>query len=122
MFTVIATLIMVVLEKKKEVALLKAIGAKDGGVLRIFLYQGGIIGAIGTTAGLVLGYLGCRAIEAYRFPLDPKVYFISNLPADIHPYEFVITGVVAMGLCLGATIFPSLYAARLRPSDGLRAE
>ncbi len=121
-FTVIATLIMVVLEKKKEIALLKALGAKSDAILRVFLYQGGFIGAIGTTLGLLLGYGGCRALEAYKFPLDAKVYFISDLPVEIRPHEFIITGAFAILICLVATIFPSLYAARLRPSDGLRAE
>jgi len=121
-FTVIATLIMVVLDKKKEIALLKALGAKDDAVLRIFLYQGGIIGLVGTTLGLILGYVGCKGLLAYGFPLDPKVYFISHLPVLVRPNEFIITGVFAILICLVATIFPALYAARLRPSDGLRAE
>jgi lipoprotein-releasing system permease protein len=121
-FTVIATLIMVVLEKKREIGVLKAIGAKDDGVLRVFFYQGGIIGLIGTTLGLILGYAGCKAISAYRFPLDPKVYFIDHLPTDIRPFEFVVTGLIAIAVCLVATIFPSLYAARLRPSEALRAD
>ena len=121
-FTVIATLIMVVLEKKKEIAVLKALGARNDAILRVFLYQGAFIGAIGTTFGLVLGYAGCKALEAYKFPLDAKVYFISNLPVEIRPKEFIITGGFAILICLIATIFPSLYAARLRPSDGLRAE
>jgi len=121
-FTVIATLIMVVLEKKKEIALLKALGAKSDAILRVFLYQGGLIGAMGTTLGLALGYGGCKALRAYKFPLDAKVYFISNLPVEIRPHEFIITGAVAILICLIATIFPSLYAAWLRPSDGLRAE
>ncbi len=121
-FTVIATLIMVVLDKKKEIALLKALGAKDDAVLRVFLYQGAIIGLVGTLFGLVLGYAGCRGLAAYGFPLDPKVYFISRLPVDIRPTEFIITGGFAIVICLVATVFPALYAARLRPSDGLRAE
>jgi lipoprotein-releasing system permease protein len=121
-FTVVATLIMVVLEKKKEIALLKALGAKNDAVLRVFLYQGGFIGMVGTTLGLIVGYGGCKALEAYKFPLDAKVYFISHLPVELRPQEFVITGVFAITICLVATIFPSLYAARLRPSDGLRAE
>jgi lipoprotein-releasing system permease protein len=121
-FTVIATLIMVVLEKKKEIALLKALGAKNDAVLRVFLYQGAFIGLVGTTLGLIIGFAGCKAIEAYKFPLDPKVYFISSLPTEIRPAEFILTAVIAMGICLLATIFPSLYAARLRPTDGLRAE
>jgi len=121
-FTVIATLIMIVLEKKKEIALLKALGAKSAAILRVFLYQGAIIGVIGTSLGLVVGYGGCKALEAYGFPLDPKVYFISKLPVEIRPHEFIITGVFAILICLVATIFPSLYAARLRPTDGLRPE
>ena len=121
-FTVIATLIMVVLDKKKEIALLKAIGASDDAVLRVFLYQGGIIGVVGTILGLGIGWVGCKALAAYGFPLDPKVYFISKLPVNIRPTEFLITGGVAIVICLVATIFPALYAARLRPSDGLRSE
>ena len=121
-FTVIATLIMVVLDKKKEIALLKAIGASDDAILRVFLYQGGIIGVVGTALGLVIGWVGCKGLAAYGFPLDPKVYFISKLPVNVRPTEFLITGAVAIVICLVATIFPALYAARLRPSDGLRAE
>jgi lipoprotein-releasing system permease protein len=121
-FTVVATLIMVVLDKKKEISLLKALGAKDDDILRVFLYQGGMIGLIGTTCGLVLGYACCKGLLAYGFPLDPKVYFISRLPVNIRPTEFLITGAVAIVICLLATIFPALYAAWLRPSDGLRAD
>jgi lipoprotein-releasing system permease protein len=121
-FTVVATLIMVVLEKKKEIALLKAIGAKNDAILRVFLYQGGIIGLAGTSTGLLLGYGGCKALAAYGFPLDPKVYFISRLPVLIRPQEFLVTGLIAIVICLVATIFPAAYAAMLRPADGLRAE
>jgi lipoprotein-releasing system permease protein len=121
-FTVVATLIMVVLDKKREIAVLKAIGAKDDAILRVFLYQGGIIGLVGTSAGLLLGFLCCKGLLAYGFPLDPKVYFISKLPVNVRPNEFIITGVLSIVICVVATIFPALYAARLRPSDGLRAE
>jgi lipoprotein-releasing system permease protein len=71
---------------------------------------------------LVIGWVGCKGLAAYGFPLDPKVYFISKLPVNIRPTEFLITGAVAIVICLVATIFPALYAARLRPSDGLRSE
>jgi lipoprotein-releasing system permease protein len=121
-FTVVATLIMVVLDKKREIAVLKAIGAKDDAILRVFLYQGGIIGLLGTTAGLLLGLVCCKGLLAYGFPLDPKVYFISRLPVNVRPNEFILTGVLSITICLVATIFPALYAARLRPSDGLRAD
>jgi lipoprotein-releasing system permease protein len=120
--TVIATLIMVVLEKKKEIALLKALGAKNDAILRIFLYQGGMIGLAGTAIGVALGWLSCRFLIAFAFPLDPKVYFISRLPVSMRPIEFIVPAIVAIGICLVATIFPAVSAAQLRPADGLRSE
>jgi lipoprotein-releasing system permease protein len=119
-FTVIATLIMVVLDKKKEIAVIKAMGATDWAVLRTFLYQGGIIGLTGTTLGLLLGVAVCEGLLVYGFPLDPKVYFISRLPVQVRPTEFIWTGLIAIAICLGATILPSLYAAGLRPAEGFR--
>jgi lipoprotein-releasing system permease protein len=121
-FTVIATLIMVVLDKKKEIAVLKAMGATNGAILRTFLYQGGIIGSLGTTLGLLLGLAFCKGLLVYAFPLDPKVYFISHLPVDVQPWGFAITGGVAILICLIATVPPALYAAWLRPADGLRGQ
>jgi lipoprotein-releasing system permease protein len=121
-FTVIATLIMVVLDKKKEIAVLKAMGATDGAILRIFLYQGGIIGLAGTSLGLLLGIAVCKGLLVYGFPLDPKVYFISHLPVQARLQEFLFTGGIAIVICLAATIVPSLYAARLRPAEGFREQ
>ena len=119
-FTVIATLIMVVLDKKREIAVIKAMGASDGDLLRSFLYQGLIIGILGTTAGLGFGYAVCRWIVAYGFPLDPKVYFISRLPVQLRPTEFLLTGCFAVLACLMATVWPALHAARLRPAEAFR--
>jgi lipoprotein-releasing system permease protein len=121
-FTVIATLIMVVLDKKKEIAVLKAMGAKDSDLLKAFLYQGAIIGVIGTTLGLGLGLLVCRGLLVYSFPLDPKVYFISRLPVQVRPVEFAMVGVFAVLVCLIATVWPALYAARLRPAEAFREQ
>jgi lipoprotein-releasing system permease protein len=121
-FTVVATLIMVVLDKTKEISVLKAMGATDGQILRIFLYQGGIIGVLGTSFGLLLGLAVCKGLLVYGFPLDPKVYFISRLPVQVRPLEFLITGAIAIVICLVATIIPSAYAARLRPAEGFRAQ
>jgi lipoprotein-releasing system permease protein len=121
-FTVIATLIMVVLEKKKEIAVIKAMGATDDAILRIFVYQGGIIGAAGTTLGLLLGLGVCKGLLVYGFKLDPKVYFISHLPVEIGAAEFLVTGSLALVICLLATVVPALYAARLRPAEGVRSE
>jgi lipoprotein-releasing system permease protein len=121
-FTVVATLIMVVLEKKKEIAVLKAMGATDAGLLRAFLYQGAIIGFVGTAIGLVLGLGVCKGLLIYGFPLDPKVYFISRLPVDVDPEQFLMVGIFAVAVCLVACVWPALYAARLRPAEGFREQ
>jgi lipoprotein-releasing system permease protein len=119
-FTVVATLVMVVLAKKKEIAAVKAMGASDTQVLRAFLYQGFFIGAAGTASGLSVGYVLCRWILTHGFPLDPKVYFIDRLPVQIRWHEFALTGAFAMVACLVATLWPALHAARLRPVDAFR--
>lgn len=121
-FTVVATLVMVVLDKKREIAVLKAMGATNEAILRAFIYQGGIIGTIGTLVGLSIGLLLCKGLLIYGFPLDPKVYFISRLPVQVQPLEFTFIGLGAMTICVLATIPPALYAALLRPAEGLRAQ
>jgi lipoprotein-releasing system permease protein len=119
-FTVIATLIMVVLDKKKEIAVLKAMGASDAQLLRTFLYQGLAIGICGAVLGLGGGYVLCSWILAHGIALDPKVYFIDHLPVRLRWPEFALTGAFAICACLLATVWPALHAARLRPSDAFR--
>ncbi len=121
-FTVIATLIMVVLDKKKEIAVIKAMGASNSAVMRAFLYQGGIIGVFGTVFGLALGIIVCKLLLVYALPLDPKVYFISHLPVQVRPIEFVLVGVFAILVCLCATIWPAVHASRLRPAEAFREQ
>ena len=121
-FTVIATLIMVVLDKKKEIAVLKAMGASNSALLRAFLYQGAIIGIMGTAIGLALGVLLCKVLLVHALPLDPKVYFISHLPVQVRPMEFVMVGLFAILVCLAATVWPALHAARLRPAEAFREQ
>jgi lipoprotein-releasing system permease protein len=121
-FNVIATLIMIVLEKKREIAILKAMGAKDSGILAIFLVQGVVIGLVGTALGLVLGGLVTGYLSVYSFPLDPKVYLIDHLPVRVTVLEFAYTVLIALAICIAATLFPSYWAARLLPADGVRYE
>lgn len=119
-FTVIATLIMMVLDKKREIAVLKAMGATNRQLLMAFVYQGGLIGLIGTAIGLVLGFGICKVLLVYGLPLDPKVYFISRLPVLVRASDFVLVGVFALVVCLAATVWPALHAARLRPAEAFR--
>lgn len=121
-FNVIATLIMLVLEKKREIAILKAMGARDSSILAIFLIQGILIGLVGTGIGLVLGGAVTAYLTIYEFPLDPKVYLIDHLPVRISAMEFLNTVLIALGICTTAGLVPSYWAARLLPADGVRYE
>ncbi|AKF08838.1 ABC transporter permease [Sandaracinus amylolyticus] len=121
-FNVIATLIMIVLEKKREIAILKAMGAHDLHVLVVFLVQGLIIGLVGTVIGLALGGGVSFWLESYRFPLDPHVYLIDHVPVRTSMSEFGTTVLIALGICLVATLLPSWWAARLLPAEGVRYE
>jgi lipoprotein-releasing system permease protein len=121
-FNVIATLIMLVLEKKREIAILKAMGAKDSSILSIFLVQGVLIGLAGTALGLLLGGAVTAYLSVYTFPLDPKVYLIDHLPVRVSPMEFMYTVLIALGICTTAGLLPSYWAARLLPADGVRYE
>lgn len=121
-FNVIATLVMVVLERKREIAILKTMGASEGAILRIFLTQGLAVGALGTGLGLALGAATCQLLLRFRYPLDPQVYLIRFVPVRPSVGEFVFTGVVAMLIATVASFVPALWASRLTPVDGLRYE
>jgi len=97
-------------------------GATDWSLLRSFLYQGILMGTAGAALGLLAGFAVCRWILVYGFPLDPKVYFISKLPVVMHPVDFALTGVFAVVLCLVATVWPAMYASRLRPAEAFREQ
>jgi lipoprotein-releasing system permease protein len=121
-FTIVATLIMLVLEKAREIAVLKSMGAGVPSVMKIFVLEGVVIGSVGTTFGLLLGYGTCLLIDKVGIPLDPEVYYISNLPVAIDPSQFAFVALAAMAISFLATLYPATKAARLRPVDGLRGE
>jgi lipoprotein-releasing system permease protein len=121
-FNVIATLIMIVLEKKREIAILKAMGATDATVLGVFMLQGVVVGVIGTFAGVLVGGGLVAYLDKIHFPLDPKVYLIDHLPVVLNPTVFLVTIGIALLICTVSTIAPSWWAARMLPVEGLRYE
>lgn len=130
-FNIISTLVMVVTDKKADIAILRTMGMTPRGIMSIFIVQGALIGIIGTALGTILGVLAALNVSALvagletllgtRF-LNPDVYFISDLPSElIWSDVFVISG-VAFVLSLLATIYPAYRAAKVEPAEALRYE
>ncbi|MFO0683866.1 MAG: ABC transporter permease [Sandaracinus sp.] len=119
-FCVVGTLTLMVQEKGREVAILKAMGAEDRTMVGMFLLQGLFIGLVGALSGLGLGYVVCFALEHFGLAMNPEVYYIDRLPVHIDAVEFASVGLAAVGVCLLATIYPAILGSRLRPVDALR--
>jgi lipoprotein-releasing system permease protein len=115
-FNLVATLIMVVMEKRKDIAVLMAMGATPRGIHRIFVLKGLIVGAIGTGAGLVFGAAGCFLLARYHFiHIEKKIYGIATLPIDAYPLSFVIVAAASITLCWVAALYPARQASRELP-------
>jgi len=121
-FNIVAAMTMLVIDKTKEIAILKSMGMRAGGVAGVFQIAGLSIGAIGTTAGLALGLLLCAVVRRYGYHLDARVYLIDELPVQVQLGELALTAGITLAICFLATIYPSLKAAFLRPVEGLRYE
>ncbi len=130
-FNVISSLIMMVKDKTRDIAVLRTFGAGRGAVMRIFLMCGASVGVTGTVVGVVLGVLFCLNIETIQgwveaatgaSVFNPEVYYLTHLPAKLSPREVVQVMVMALGLSLLATLYPSWRAARTDPVEALRHE
>ncbi len=119
-FNIVCTLIMIVLEKSKDIAILKSMGATNGEIMKTFMYQGSLIGLVGTVNGLIGGLAICLLIRQADFGLDPEIYMIDHLPVRIVAWEFGLVAVLAFVICVLATIGPSWWASRMDPVEGLR--
>jgi len=118
--SIITTLVMLVLEKRKDIAVFMTMGASPKQVGRIFRFQGAAIGASGTILGLILGISVSFGLRAYGFPLDDKVFPFSTLPVRINPLNFALVGICSFVICYLATIYPAYRASHLDPSEVLR--
>ena len=120
---IVASLILLVMEKHRDIAILKTMGASARSVTLIFMAQGLIIGAVGTSVGASLGYLVATVADRYRLiriPID--VYQVSHVPFRVLPLDFALVVLCAVLVCFIATIYPSRQAARLDPAQALRYE
>jgi lipoprotein-releasing system permease protein len=130
-FNIVATLIMVVNDKRTDIAILRTVGLSPGGIIAVFMTQGVLIGWIGAALGVALGLaLACNVDVIVPFLeqtfgfhfMDPDVYYISGLPSEVHPGDVVRIGLAAFILTLVATVYPALQAARTQPAEALRYE
>src|SRR5581483_8356341 len=114
-FNIISTLVMVVMEKKKDIAILRSMGATQGSIRRIFLLKGCIIGVIGTALGVVLGLLVCWLMSEYGFQLPDGVFLISTVPVRVYAGNVVLVAATSFAVCLLASLYPARQAAKLDP-------
>jgi lipoprotein-releasing system permease protein len=128
---IISILVMMVMEKKKDIAILKAMGAPSRQILRIFMYQGLILGVVGTFLGCLGGLLiayrldtilsGIERLTGFRF-LPGDVYYVTDLPSRVNPVDVCVIVGVTLLISLASSLYPSWRASRLDPVEGLRYE
>ena len=122
-FNIISTLIMVVMSKGKDIAILKSMGATSKGIMKIFIYEGLVIGFTGTFLGVIGGLVLCKVLSKYQFiKLPSDVYPITTLPVKILPMDITLVAVSAALITLLATIYPSWQASKVDPAVALRYE
>ncbi len=130
-FNIISTLIMVVMEKNKDIAILKSMGASSRSILKIFTIEGGVIGVVGTILGTILGLVAAFNLEKitdfveslFGFKiLSSDVYYIDKLPSQVNPLDVILIVLTAVLISLLATLYPSWRASKLDPAEALRYE
>ena len=119
-FCVFGTLTLMVQEKGREVGILFAMGTTQRGIVSIFMLEGLLIGLYGASIGLGMGFVATFAFEHFGIRLNPEVYYIDRLPVHVDAMEFLVVGLVALGMCVVATIFPAVLASRAKPVDAIR--
>jgi lipoprotein-releasing system permease protein len=121
-FNIVAMLVMVVMEKRKDIAVLKSMGATRAGIASIFVYKGLVIAMVGTILGNLAGYTACWALRRYEFDLPPGVFYVNSLPVRVYPEYFALVTLASLAICLLAALYPARQAAALVPVEIIRYE
>lgn len=119
-FSIVSTLVMMVMEKRKDIAVLKAMGARRRSVLSVFLLMGGVIGGIGTLLGTLLGLAFCIGLDVIGFPIDPTVFSMNQVPVHVSPVNFFIVAISAFVITSLSGIYPAYRAAAVKPVEIFR--
>jgi lipoprotein-releasing system permease protein len=118
---IVASLILLVMEKSQDIAILKTMGARGRSIMKIFMLQGIIIGLVGTTIGATMGYILSAILDHYQLiRLDMQIYQVAYVPFTVEPIDFILVIISALAICFVATIYPSRQASRLNPAEALR--
>jgi lipoprotein-releasing system permease protein len=122
-FNIISTLIMVVIEKRKDIGILKSMGCTNTSIMKIFMFEGLVVGTVGIILGSAFGYLLCWIQKTFNLiSLPPEIYFINSLPVDMRPLDFILVAFAALVLTFLATVYPARRASQLSPVDAIRYE
>jgi len=122
-FNIVGTLIMVVIEKTRDIAILKSMGATRRSIMKIFMIEGAVIGLVGTLLGLLGGYTLCTLLATYKFiELPSDVYYISTLPVQMNPLDVTLIALAAIVITLAASVYPAWQASRFDPAEAIRYE
>lgn len=120
-FNIVGTLIMVVMEKRRDIGILKSMGAQASSIMKIFVYQGLFAGLIGAALGLISGYAFCWSQIKYKWLSIPgDVYIVNSLPMRMQSIDFVMIALAAVVLCFLATVYPAYKASKLDPIEAIR--
>ncbi|MFO8049569.1 MAG: lipoprotein-releasing ABC transporter permease subunit [Desulfosudaceae bacterium] len=120
-FNIASSLIMIVMNKRKEIGILKAMGATRKSIKKIFVIEGMVIGGIGTSLGVVLGLILCLLLERYEFiKLSSDVYYITTLPVQLEWLDVSLIALAALGICYLATLYPAGQASKINPVEAIR--
>ena len=121
-FSIVSSLVMIVVEKRKDIAIMRTLGASSRSVANIFKLQGAVIGLIGVTVGTFLGVVACLVLREYGFPIDERIFQMKQLPVRLVPLNFILVALSSFAICCLAAIYPALKASRLEPAEALRYE
>ncbi|HUV36180.1 MAG TPA: FtsX-like permease family protein [Patescibacteria group bacterium] len=119
-FNLVGMLTMVIMEKRKEIGILRSMGASSRGIMSIFMIEGTLIGAMGTVMGVIVGLVVCAILKEINIDLPPDVYFINKLPVVVQGLDVLLVSLASLGIAFAATIYPSWEACRLAPLDVIR--